>query len=456
MGGGGSRGLLLALLLTLLLGCRGAPGQPTPTLFPPTPLPPTPFLPTATLPNERPMPPTSTPTPLTTWQLPYPHRDGNPLVADPGKLPTLAPLDIPLDDGVVVWLMAVSLPEGSGWIVAYGDGRVRGWHVVGRTVEPLPLAGHLPPEQPPLIAVTGEQVELLSPPMAGLAPVVPPLPIAASWWLVGAEGELLYWQDNQVQSLDLQALPDARPLVDAEGRVLLLSDPTTRYGHAVLGDGIEAGGFALLASRPEPRLLLHQRLEGTVIEGLRPIWVDLDGDGRREILVTESDEVQGAQLVLYDESGTLLARGPAVGRGNRWRHQLAIAPFGPAGELEIVEVLTPHIGGIVNFYRWQGDRLEIVASLPGYSTHRLGARGLDSVLAGDLDGEGQVELLLPTQDMTELAALRRTPEGVALAWSLPLPGTLQSNLVAHTLPDGTLVLGAATEDTLRLWLPEGD
>ena len=78
--------------------------------------------------------------------------------------------------------------------------------------------------------------------------------------------------------------------------------------------------------------------------------------------------------------------GPAIGRGNRWRHQIAVAPFGPNGERELVDVLTPHIGGVVEFYRMVGDRIEIVATVPGFTSHVIGSRNLDLALAADADG----------------------------------------------------------------------
>lgn len=65
-----------------------------------------------------------------------------------------------------------------------------------------------------------------------------------------------------------------------------------------------------------------------VLEGLSPIWVDLDGDGRREIIVTISDARLGARLVVFDEQGNRIASGPAIGQSHRWRHQLAVAPYG--------------------------------------------------------------------------------------------------------------------------------
>jgi hypothetical protein len=43
----------------------------------------------------------------------------------------------------------------------------------------------------------------------------------------------------------------------------------------------------------------------SVIEGVSPIWADIDGDGDREIIVTVSNDQVGAGLVAYDESGAI-------------------------------------------------------------------------------------------------------------------------------------------------------
>jgi hypothetical protein len=67
------------------------------------------------------------------------------------------------------------------------------------------------------------------------------------------------------------------------------------------------------------------------------------GDGKQESILTISDAEQGAQIIVYNKEGEHLAAGPAIDRGYRWRHQLAVAPFGPNDELEIADVLTPHI-----------------------------------------------------------------------------------------------------------------
>lgn len=106
-----------------------------------------------------------------------------------------------------------------------------------------------------------------------------------------------------------------------------------------------------------------------------------------------------------------MAAGPAVGRGNRWRHQLSVAPFGSNGEMELAEVLTPHIGGIAGLYRLNGDSLDLVVQRDGVTYHPLGTRNLDMGLAGD----SQPELVAFNQSFTELMALRRTIDGIEKA-----------------------------------------
>ena len=191
-----------------------------------------------------------------------------------------------------------------------------------------------------------------------------------------------------------------------------------------------------------------------VVEAIAPIWADLTGDGQREIVLTVSDAEQGAQIVVYGEDGQPLAAGPAIGRGYRWNHQLVVAPFGPNGELELATVQTPHIGGIVQFYRLTGDRLEMIARVTGYTSHVISTRNLDMAVAGDLDGDGRIELLLPDQARTNLGAIRRDPEGANVAWTIPVDGKVTTNLAAVALPDATLAVGVGHDGHgLSLWLP---
>jgi hypothetical protein len=269
-------------------------------------------------------------------------------------------------------------------------------------------------------------------------------------------GDLVLLDNEQALHLPINALPDTRILVDESERILVLTEPTDRYDHGILGDRIEAASITLVETQAAPRVVGTIVIpEPGVIEGLSPIWIDLDGDGRREIIVTISDALLGARLVVFDEQGNRIATGPAIGQSHRWRHQLAVAPFGPEGELEIVDVLTPHIGGVVEFFRLERNRLHNTASVRGYSTHRIGSRNLGMALAGDFDGDGRIELLVPEQNFRYLGAIRRTDDGAETVWRLPVGGHITTNLAAAVLSSGNVVLGVGSaEGTVRLWPPE--
>jgi len=387
----------------------------------------------------------------------YQQPDGNRMALGTGSLPGGTEIKIPLS-GSPQWVVAAPVPEGSIWAVALTDGRVQTFKVTENRAEPLTIdPDALTPGTPPLLLIDDQGQPALANPTDADAS------IHASPALLTPEGRIAYVdnsgdlviRDGDVDfHLSVNALPDARILVDEEERILLLTDPTDRYGHGVLGDDLEAAGIALIETRPTPQVVLHIDIPApAVVEGLAPIWADLTGNGRREILVTLSDEAQGARIAAFDEDGSQIATGPAIGQGYRWRHQIAVVPFGPLGEIEIVDVLTPHIGGTVEFYQLVDDTLDIAARVSGYTSHRIGSRNLDMAVAGDFDGDGRTELLLPNQALTELGAVRHTPTGARIVWTLPLNQRIGTNLAAVTLADDHLAIGLGYGQTLHLWLP---
>lgn len=287
---------------------------------------------------------------------------------------------------------------------------------------------------PPLLAVAGDEIDLLVSRSDSEANFSHAVLLGAPGWMAFIEVnvDLVVLQNGfEVGRLSVDALPDARLLVDEQKRVLLLTKPSIRYHHGTAGDKLEATEIILLETLPSLRVVRTIAIPGQrVVEGISPIWADLNGYGQREIIVTLSDSDQGAQVVLYNETGNQVLAGPAVGRGNCWRHPLAVAPFGVNGELELSEVLTPRIGGVAGFYRLEGDSLDLIVQIDGVTSYPLFSRNLDMGLAADLDGDGQPELVVFDQPFMEIKALRRTRDEVELAWQTSVGGKAVTNLAA--------------------------
>lgn len=382
--------------------------------------------------------------------------NGNRYLEGRGEIDTVEPVTLDLN-GTPKWVVGTTLRGTTRWTVILEDGRAKTFALTetsDRRVNTSPA--RLPAETPPLVRAQRGRVQLMGLPSDSSSALTPPVPLGDNRGLasVSKQGELVLSRGSAERTrFDLDVPPDARILHDRSGQLLVLAGATERYAHGVLGDDIEASRIALVETGRPPNVVEEISLpEDRVVEGLAPIWSDIDGDGNRDVIVTTAGPDRGARIVAFDEQGQRLAEGPAIGRGFRWRHQLAVAPFGPGGELEIADIRTPHIGGTVEFYRKRGDQLEIVARLSGYSSHDIGSRNLDLAVAGDFDGDQHVELLVPSESRTRLGAVHRTDAGADTDWSLPLDAPLSTNLSTVRNSDGTMAVAAGTESgTLRIW-----
>jgi hypothetical protein len=318
--------------------------------------------------------------------------------------------------GVPTWVLPDPTDRGRSWLVVLEDGRVElivseagsGPTISQTETPPLP-AGH-----PPLAAA-----------------------LAADQLVVGSALAASGWFE--------MPLPDTR-VTEVEGRALAaLTGPTDRYRHGVLGDELEASAIDV---RDADGLVVRVEVDDAeVIEGTSVMVADIAPDQPGpELLVTVSDPESGARLRLYGLDGRIVAESEPIGRGFRWLHQLAAAPLGPGGETEIIVVRTPHIGGLVEAYRLSGDRLQRVAALEGYSSHVLGSPNLDMAVLADGDGDGRLEVIVPTQDHRALALLARTAGGFEELDRLALEGVLATNVSATPSATGGLVLAAGTAD----------
>jgi hypothetical protein len=339
---------------------------------------------------------------------------GNRLVAGCGPLDGVV-VDVALR-GRPAWVLPDPSDRGGSWFVVLDDGSVE--HVITAASG---VASVSDDEWPPL--------EPGQPPLA--------LALAQGQVVVGSTLGALDWFPD--------ALPDTR-LTEVVGSALVaLAGPTDRYDHGVLGDEFEASAIEV---RDESGALARIEVGAQeVVEGIAAMVVELrPDDAGQELLVTVSDAEVGARLRAYDLAGDVVVESDAIGRGYRWLHQVGADRIAPDGELEIIAVRTPHIGGIVEAYRLVGDRLERAATAEGYSSHQLGSANLDMALLADVDGDGRREVVVPRQGMTELAALRRNEDGFEEIERLPLDGGLVTNVAATPDASGALVLAAGTDD----------
>lgn len=208
-------------------------------------------------------------------------------------------------------------------------------------------------------------------------------------------------------ALPEEALSDSLAAVGTAGIVkAFLVAPTDRYGHAVLGDGIEAGGLRVITAGG---LVLEVLLPPeAVFEDLRPRLLDLTGDGSDEVLVIKAYQDRGAALALYgvvEEELRQIAETPAIGTPNRWRNPAGVGDFDGDGRLDVVEVQTPHIGGLLRLWSWRDGDLAPGPAFSGVSNHAIGSRALGLSAVLDLDGDGDDELLIPEMGWRSLVAL---------------------------------------------------
>lgn len=169
-----------------------------------------------------------------------------------------------------------------------------------------------------------------------------------------------------------------------------LADPTPRYPHPSLGDRQHAGTVHVVLRRADGRLAQRSlRLPvHRVFEDRQPRLVDLDGDGRDELVLVESDALRGAALLVLGlrparpvvpggrpgpRELVELARGPFIGTAFRWLNPLGSADLDGDGTAELLAVHTPHVGGQLTVYRFQPPQLVPLSATREASNHRLGS-----------------------------------------------------------------------------------
>ena len=157
--------------------------------------------------------------------------------------------------------------------------------------------------------------------------------------------------------------------------------------------------------------LTYQLPLNRVFEDLMPRLVDLDGDGRDEVVLVESDLLRGAALVVLglrpvqptagvgktDTPVQIelveLARSPFAGSSFLWLNPLGFADFDGDGRTDLSAVITPHIGGSLTLYHYRPPLLVPFAKAVDVSNHRMGSV------------EQQVGVVLPPKSVGQRASM---------------------------------------------------
>ena len=179
--------------------------------------------------------------------------------------------------------------------------------------------------------------------------------------------------------------------------------PTERYRHGILGDAIEAGSLHIAVRNGGTYELVLP--DNQVFEDRTPRIVDLDRDGRFEVITIRSYLSEGGSVAVYGlRNGKLLelAATKPIGRSNRWLNIAGIADYAGRGNFQIAYVETPHIGGTLYFVEWRGKNLVPLGSTRRFSNHRIGAR--EQGLSGNLDynADGRTDIAVPSDDRRTL------------------------------------------------------
>jgi hypothetical protein len=397
-----------------------------------------------------------------TYAYPFQNATGNRYLPDvSGTFPDVQMAEVQLG-AVPQWVVGGLVNDNPAWLVALADGRVVMTEALTDVDDVSGMAievGQLAPGQP--LAAIYDGVNPPSPLVVGAAITPFTLPVAIDraqevLAYVAENGDLVAWQNGEVVNrLALEIQQDAYPVVSDDGMIAVYGQATSdRYVHGIMGDEIE-GAVLYTVQFNFGQLVPMEAVEldgNNVFEGLAPFWADVNDDGEQEIVTTVSNGDVGAWLRVYNAGGDVIAESDPIGQGLRWRHQIAVAPFGINGETQIADVRTPHIAGMAEFLNPEGDRLVMNNAQLGYTSHLINSRNMDQALAGDFNSNDKPELVLTDQSRQFVTGVENTTEGVVQQWELPLDGTLTTNLAAVTLPDGGAVLAAGTDNgVLRVW-----
>ena len=186
-----------------------------------------------------------------------------------------------------------------------------------------------------------------------------------------------------------------------------LEQPTYRYDHGVFGDPFEWGALRITLDRcpgcakADLRDVLVTLSQSRVFEDVAARLADLDGDGRPEVIVVETDVQLGASLAVYDGSGKRAATA-FIGQTRRWLAPAGVGDFDGDGRVEVAYIDRPHLAQDLVFVRYEAGQLRELARHKDFTNHRFG----DPMISGGVRRcGGRDRLILATGDWTRVVAV---------------------------------------------------
>ncbi len=219
------------------------------------------------------------------------------------------------------------------------------------------------------------------------------------------------------------------------------SEPTGRYRHGVLGDRIEAG--SLRVKTPRGATYTYRLPRTQVFEDISPRLADVDGDGRTEVITILSSLNQGASIAIFNLNGNALVKmvqSNFIGQPNRWLNVAGVGNYLGGNTPEIAIVVTPHIGGTLQIFKYHSGALLPILAARSFSNHVIGSRELRLSNQADVDSNGSIELALPSQDRKDLVIVGLGRDGLNELARIKLPSPIDKAIGVEKSGDDTRFL----------------
>ena len=209
----------------------------------------------------------------------------------------------------------------------------------------------------------------------------------------------------------VQLLPDTRISVadlDGDGtlEIIAFSRPTDDISPGRLGDDLEAKGIAVF-NWDGRALSLKSEFElpdGQVFEMLTPIVAGTGSTEDKVMMIPVREGNKGTQVRSYSYSTARVRerrKGP-MSDGDQWVHILGSSNLGNGERVYLLTALVSEDDeGDLELHRLDlaGTRITLSSTV---GTHLSGSRLLESTIIGDMDQDGEIELLAPGKGRSSL------------------------------------------------------